>query len=455
MLGMKRSAWTSLVADALFPLQERLKRHSTVAMRRALEQSQWWPRQRIETMQLERLRILIEHAQRHVPYFRARFGHAGFSALDLRALDDLARLPLLTKADIRANIESMKSDRAVRLVRSNTGGSSGQPLTFYLGVERISADVAAKWRATRWWGVDIGDPEMVIWGSPIELGTQDRFRSLRDLLFRTTLISAFDLSADRLSEIVARIRSEKPAMLFGYPSAISMIARHAERSGISLANGGIKVVFVTAERLYPDQREIIARVFACPVANGYGGRDAGFIAHECPSGGMHITAEDVIVEILDAAGQPVAPGMSGEIVITHLASRDFPLIRYRTGDVGELDDRNCACGRGLPMLREVHGRTTDFVVAADGTAMHGLSVIYVLRELDGIEQFKIIQETRDRTRVLVVPGEGYGPSIASQIEQGLRRRLGERVQVDIELVQRIDPERSGKHRYVVSHVGVT
>jgi phenylacetate-CoA ligase len=212
------------------------------------------------------------------------------------------------------------------------------------------------------------------------------------------------------------------------------------------------VAFVTSERLYDDQRAAIEAGFGCPVANGYGGRDAGFIAHACPQGGMHITTEDIIVETIGGDGRPVGAGESGEIVVTHLASRDFPFIRYRTGDFGVLDTRMCACGRGLPLLREIQGRSTDFVVAADGTPMHGLALIYVIRDLPGIAAFKIIQETVALTRVQIVPGAGFESATRQTIVQGLRARLGANVEVVVEEVAAIAPEASGKYRYVVSKV---
>ena len=214
---------------------------------------------------------------------------------------------------------------------------------------------------------------------------------------------------------------------------------------------GIKVAFVTSERLYDDQRATITRVFGCPVANGYGGRDAGFIAHECPSGGMHLTAEDLIVEIVDGDGRVLPAGQAGEIVVTHLATRDFPFIRYRTGDIAVLDDRRCACGRGLPMLREIQGRSTDFVVAADGTVMHGLALIYILRDLPGVAGFKIVQHDTAHTEVLLRPNEAFDAAQSTRIEKGFRQRLGADVKVSVTLVDEIAPERSGKHRYIVSH----
>jgi phenylacetate-CoA ligase len=367
-------------------------------------------------------------------------------------LEDLRRFPVLTKREIRAHAADLQARGARGLARFNTGGSSGDPLVFYIGKERVSHDVAAKWRATRWWDVDIGDPEIVVWGSPIELSSQDRVRELRDRLLRTRLIPAFEMSPANLDAFIRRIRDFRPAMLFGYPSALALIADHARRGGQPMDDLGTKVAFVTSERLYDEQRSTIEAVFGCPVANGYGGRDAGFIAHACPAGSMHITAEDVILEVVDAAGRPRPVGEAGELLVTHLATTDFPFIRYRTGDVGVLSGDTCSCGRGLPLLAEIQGRTTDFVVAQDGTVMHGLALIYVIREVPGIDSFKIVQESLERTRVELIPGPGFDRGALSGIERGMKDRLGRGVRIDIETVKTIAAEPSGKFRYVVSRV---
>lgn len=445
--------YTALVSKLLFPLHERLKGHDSVAWRRHLESTQWWGAEQLAAHQLERLRSLLVDAGRHVPYWRELYARIGFEPQALAAIEGLRALPLLTKAEIRAHADAMKHPQARGLARFNTGGSSGEPLIFYIGKERVSHDVAAKWRATRWHGVDIGDREAVVWGSPIELGAQDRLRRWRDRLLRTRLLPAFEMSEERLDRFVADLRAQRPRMLFGYPSALSHIARHAERRGQRMDDLGVKVAFVTSERLYDDQRAAIARVFGCRVANGYGGRDAGFIAHECEHGGMHVTAEDLVVETVDEHGVPVPDGEPGEVVVTHLATRDFPFIRYRTGDVAVLDRRGrCACGRSLPMLREIQGRSTDFVVAADGTVMHGLALIYIVRDLPGVRSFKIVQESLQHTDVQLVVDAAFDRSRVDAIARDFRRRLGASVQVDVRLVDTIAPERSGKYRYVMSRV---
>lgn len=443
---------TRLISDLIFPIQERLKQHTTLRVRREMEASQYWPLERLEAMRAERLRELLMHAGKHVTYYHNLFDRLGFKPESVTSTNDLQHLPFLTKTEIRAHTEAMKSDTAQGLARFNTGGSSGGPLVFFIGKERVSHDVAAKWRATRWWGVDIGDPEIVLWGSPIELTSQDRLRHWRDALMRTRLLPAFEMSAERVAGFIDEIRRTRPAMLFGYPSAFAHIARHAEAHRIRMDNLGIRVAFVTSERLYDHQRELIERVFNCPVANGYGGRDAGFIAHQCPSGGMHLTHEDVIVEIIDTQGHVLPHGESGEIVVTHLATRDFPFIRYRTGDIAALDDKPCACGRTLPLLKELQGRSTDFLVAHDGTVMHGLSLIYIVRDLAGVKQFKIVQQSLDHTDILLVTDERFDPANLAAIERGAKARLGSEVTINVRRVSEIPPEKSGKYRYVVSKV---
>ncbi|WP_295748972.1 phenylacetate--CoA ligase family protein [Undibacterium sp.] len=447
-----KELYTALVAGVIFPLQERLKQHNTVALRKRMEQSQWWTRDQLRELQLSRLKQLLTHAQQHVPYYRDLFARLGLQAEQVSSLQDLSRFPFLIKAEIRAHTEALKSEKARHLARFNTGGSSGEPLIFFIGKERVSHDVAAKWRATRWWDVDIGDREIVVWGSPIELGTQDSVRGVRDKVFRTKLLPAFEMSEQKLDDFLAQIRQLRPKMLFGYPSALSHFARHAAKRGLVMNDLGIQVAFVTSERLYDEQREQIATAFGCAVANGYGGRDAGFIAHQCPHGSMHITAEDIIVEIVDTHGLPVPVGESGEIVVTHLATSEFPFIRYRTGDIGVLSDAACSCGRGLPVLQEIQGRSTDFLVAHNGTVMHGLALIYILRDLPQVRAFKIIQESLDLTRVLVVLEEQLTAELSSKIMLGFRARLGAAVEIQVEQVNEIPAEKSGKFRYVISKV---
>lgn len=445
------SLYTKFITRCVFPLHEKLKKHDTVAVKNAMEKSQWWSADQLRDYQQQRLQQLLHSVAEHVPYYQRLFAELKLDINSIKTVADLQQLPFLTKAIIREHSDQLKADNATGLARFNTGGSSGEPLVFYIGNERVSHDVAAKWRATRWWNVDIGDREIVLWGSPIELGSQDYVRLARDKLLRSKLLPAFEMTEARLDSFIEEIKAFQPKMLFGYPSAFALLAKHAAQRQVTLSDLGIKVVFVTSERLYEHQREAIEKTFGCPVANGYGGRDAGFIAHQCPSGSLHITAEDIIVEVVDEQGQVLPVGESGELVVTHLATQHYPFIRYKTGDIGVLSDQPCSCGRGLPVLAEIEGRTTDFIVAQDGTLMHGLALIYIVRDLDGVEQFKIVQESRDKTRVLLVVNAAFDNQKEQQIISGFQQRLGASVDIEIEKVADISAERSGKMRYVISH----
>ena len=168
------SFYTAICSNFLFPLHERIKGHDSVALRKRLEESQWWPAEQLETYRIRRLQQFLVDIGQRVPYYQQLFKQLDFNPNRVRSLAELQQLPLLTKSDIRANVENLKATGHGPLTRYNTGGSSGEPLIFYMGKGRKSHDVAAKWRATRWWGVDIGDTELVVWGSPMELSAQDR-----------------------------------------------------------------------------------------------------------------------------------------------------------------------------------------------------------------------------------------------------------------------------------------
>jgi len=443
-----------LIKKFLFPLHEKLLNRPTLKALRELESLENLTFSQIREYQWLKLKSLIRHAYHNVPYYRYHFDHLGCHPEDLKSWDDFFRLPFLTKNKIRENIGSLKAAnlKPVDFIRMNTGGSTGEPLIFYVDRRRVAYDRAAHLRSRRWWGIDIGEREAVIWGSPIELSAQDRLKEFRDLLFNTKLLSAFRMDEKTMRDYILFLKRYKPKHIFGYASSIYLLSRFAETEGFSLRNLGVKSIFVTADTLYDYQRETISRVFSCPVANGYGGRDLGFVAHECPFGSMHVT-EDIIVEIL-RGDKPAPPGELGEIVVTHLDNYAMPFIRYRSGDLAILGKDFCNCGRNSLVLIRVEGRATDFVVTPTGKIMHALSLIYILRDLSGIKSFKIIQENKELFRILVVKDRAYSLDLESVIRQEINKLMEKPVEIIFEYVDEIPPEKSGKYRYVVSKVSI-
>jgi phenylacetate-CoA ligase len=444
------------LARTVYRAQESAVRRPTFDYLDELEQSQWLDRAGLEALQLAKLRRLLRLAWSNSPWHRRRLEAAGMSLDDLVSLRDLGRLPCMTKLDAAAHHADLVWHGVPGgAFQYNTGGSSGTPLIFHFGRWRQASDAAGRMRARRWWGVEPGDPEAYLWGAPVELNKTDWVKTVRDRLINQLVLNAFAMSPDRMDGYLDALERFSPLCLYGYASSVALLAAHAKERGRGPRLPRLKVVCTTGEPLYAHQRALIREVFGAPVANEFGSRDIGFTAHESPDnpeGHMLLMSESILLEVLDPAGQPVAPGELGEAVMTGLCSEAQPFIRYRTGDMVRLSPEPDRGGRGLHVIAEVVGRRTDFLVRPDGTIMHALAGIYVLRATEGVGEFKLVQHTLHDLEVLVVPGPGWQADRARTIEAGLQQRLGADVRVAVRVVDAIAPEASGKHRYVVSHV---
>lgn len=442
-----------IAGGVTYPLQERVFRRPTFSYLNALEKSQWLTRSAIEALQLEKLRALLNVAHSYAPWYRARMQEAGLQPNAMTSLADLRKLPRTNKQDAAAHRDELVW-RGVPggAFKYNTGGSSGQPLIFHFGRRRQASDAAGRMRARRWWGVEPGEPEVYLWGAPVELGKTDWVKTIRDRLINQLVLNAFAMSPASMDRYLDAIEAYRPRCMYGYASSLALLAAHASERKRRPRLPQLRVVCTTGEPLHEHQRELIGEVFGAPVANEFGSRDIGFTAHQTPQGQMLLTSESVLLEVLDEAGEPVAPGAMGEAVMTGLCSEAQPFIRYRTGDMVRMSPEPDRAGRGLHVIAEVVGRSTDFLVRADGTIMHALAGIYVLRATEGVAEFKLIQHDLRDLEVLVVAGSRWTPDGADAIDAGLRHRLGEDVRVTVRVVEQIAPEASGKHRYVVSHV---
>lgn len=435
----------------MHPLHERLVGRSTLRFDRELGESQWWSPVQVRDLQTSKLNRLFAHVREHVPYYRDRLPVVSNGRKDGDPWAVLKQLPLISKEEIRRAGEAIIwRDSPGGLTQRSTGGSTGEPLTFFLDRRREAYDQAARMRTHRWFGVQMGDCEVLLWGSPIEWCRTDRAKSLRDRLFQQHLLNAFAMSPTRMDSFLRKWDKLRPVSLFGYPSSIALFVQHAQARNRSLDTSRLKAVFVTGEVCYPHDRSTIETYFRAPVADGYGSREAGFIAHQCPEGGMHITAENVIVEIVEY-GHAVPQGETGEIVVTHLDAYGMPFIRYRTGDQGRLIAGRCRCGRGLPLMDVVQGRSTDFLVLPDGTIKHALSIIYPLREMEAVGRFRVTQEQNLAVTVEVVAAASKPRPSIQLVHQKLRPVVGPEIALDVRFVDGIESASSGKYRYVISH----
>lgn len=442
-----------IVGTVLLPLHERLVGRRTFAMLAELERTQWWPREKLLDLQLARLRRLVETALTRT----AAYGRLAGRDPSWRpeSLDDLTRLPLLDKDTIRANLDGLCNRAAPGGVfRKTTGGSTGDPLVFYMDRQRQACDKAARLLTHRWWGVPPGAPEAYIWGSPIELEVKDKLKQWRDRLTNELMISAHDLSEHTIHAIVRRLHRFGPMSLYGYPSSLSQMCDLAADAGLPLGKIPVRAVFSTAEVLHDHFRKNIASAFRdAPVINNYGSREGGFIAHECPRGRMHIISEHVIVEVIQD-GKPVAPGDEGEIVVTHLGNHAMPFIRYRTNDIGRLSIDTCPCGRGGLLMDVMLGRSNDFILTPDGRRLHGSALNYLVRDIVNIRQYQFVQESLTHMRLQLVLDGQLDPNVEDRLRKQLYLRLGRIIRFDVERVEKICPSKSGKFCYVISKISL-
>ena len=441
-----------IVKHFLYPIHEWVKKNNTIDVLKDLMISQYYNLDRLQSLQLSKLKRLLSVAAA-VPYYRETWKARGFHPNPDFRLTDIEKLPFLNKEIVRNhNRKLVWVDFKGRKIAYQTGGSTGEPMQFIVDNHRVSQEWAANWRARRWWGIDIGDRQVMLWGSPIELTKQDRIRQLRDALFNHKLFSAFNMSEERLAAYVSAMINYKPDYLFGYASSIYLFAKYIDDNSIPINGLSMKAVYTTADMLYDSQRELVEKVFNCQVGIEYGSRDGGFIAHECPKGNMHINAEGVILEIIGDDGKPVGPGEIGEIVITNLDSLSMPFIRYRTGDLGVMSADKCPCGVRLPILDKLYGRVVDHLIDPDNKRIHSEAVTYIMRNVCGVDRFQAVQNARDHIDLKVVKGKGYTQETTAAIHHKLNVLFDGKIRVDIQFLDSIETTPSGKYRYVISNI---
>lgn len=435
-----------------WPLMERWKGNRTRRYLQDLHQTQSLPLDQLQARQQDKLRNLLLHATERIPAYQSYRTEAA-SELGEPALF-LRRLPILTKKTFRAQSESflLPNLSTSTLIANRTGGSTGEPTRFYLDRFTVEHYEAARWQGLSWHGIEIGDPCVMIWGNPLEL-TQAQSRTYKwkeRYLKNRLLLSAYHLQEEQLPHYLKLIRSFRPAFLYGYASALHLMAELMLRQGLSL-DIPLKAVVSTAERLHPHQRESIVRAFNAPVVNEYGARDGGIIAYECKAGQMHVFSENCYLEIVDPISkQPVSPGQSGLLLVTDLHNYVMPRLRYELGDIVQLSADTCSCGIHYPILQQIDGREDDMFLSRKGHFVHGHYFNHLMRNLEAFQTFQIIQHSPERVSVkLVKHPDRYNTAEEHQLIGGIKEALGNDIELTVEHVSDIKLSASGKFRYAI------
>jgi len=422
---------------------------------KAFEQSQYLSPDKIRVMQFERLRSLLKHASANCPFYTRRFNEAGFNPKKMQSLDDLYKLPVLTKKDIQRYATDMKATNLdpTDILPDQTGGSTGSPLHFFLNQDRVFSRNAAAIRHDRWTGWDIGMKSAYLWGHRGDIRTGGLKARLNQILVdRRLILDTSNITTDKLAQFDTTLQKYRPYVYVAYANSIYLFARYLE-SRNSTAHHRPQAIITSAEVLDPTQRELIEKVFECKVYNRYGCRETSIIASECDRHtGMHICAEALYVEILTKNG-PAKRNELGKIVITDLLNYGMPFIRYQIEDIGFPIAETCSCGRGLPLLDISGGRTTDFLITPDGIIVSGASLtIFLIANTPGIAQAQLIQHTKDEIIFKIVKKEGFGDNSIKFLQQEFPKFFGNKMKYHLEFVDHIPVEASGKYRFSISHI---
>jgi phenylacetate-CoA ligase len=278
----------------------------------------------------------------------------------------------------------------------------------------------------------------------------------QNYLERMKIFDVLAMSLGEIPLIARKIEAINPEFIRGYPSAIYLLARFLEKEGANKLR--LKSIMTIAEKVEDYQRDLFRKVFRCEVYSLYSAREANNIASECSSHhGYHITAENILVEIVDNQGTPVPTGQGGRILVTDLFNRAMPFIRYDIGDIGALSDDACSCGRGLPILMKLEGRISDFIFPRSGKPIPGLSLNqHFFERLEGVIQWQIVQESYEKVLVELVLDRVYPKLHTDKLKSDIIGRyqpiLGDDTVIGVEIVDQIPLTVNGKRRYVVSKV---
>lgn len=423
-----------------------------------LSRTQWLSPESMRDLQDEKLRRLVRHAYRNVPYYRARMQERGLGPEDIRTQDDLHKLPFLTKADIKKHlyfdIMSENHDKA-QVLRIATSGSTGEPFVCFVDRKQLEIRWAATLRAQEWTGYRFGDPTVRLWHQTLGMTkSQIRKEQLDAWFCNRKFVPVFTLSDRNLAAMVRLIEEARPVLLDGYAEALDLLAHFIRaRNGMSTKP---LAVMSSAQTLPEPSRRAIESAFGCRVFDKYGSREFSGIAYECEAHeGHHVVSESYVVEIMKD-GRPARPGEIGEVVITDLNNYCMPFLRYRIGDLAvAMGPSPCSCGRGAPRVGAVEGRVQSIIVGTDGQYLPGTFFAHYLKELDyAIRRYQVVQEERGRISFRVVKGGRFSEEILAEVLATFREHLGRDMRIDVEFVEDVEMVRTGKIMGSVSRLGI-
>jgi phenylacetate-CoA ligase len=420
---------------------------------RELEQTQYFPEAKLKEIQWQRVKTILAFAWEKNGFYRRRFQKAGVLPKHIKSPDDLRRLPVLTKAEIRANTSQMISSgfQMETLQKSKTGGSTGRALEMFFTEECSELRNACARRHDRWTGWEPGEPFAACWGNP-QIPKTVKEKLKQRLLQPVIYLDTMSVNKKTIKDFVLKWRRAKPTLLFGHAHSIFVLAQYLNDLGIEELHP--KGIISSSMMLISSERKVIEGVFGVEVIDRYGCEEVSLIGCECEKReGMHLNIEHLFIEFIKEDGTPAASGEQGKLVITDLINKAMPIIRYQVEDVGVPSDKKCSCGRGLPLMEKVTGREADFLIKDDGTKVAGISLIEnTLTYFPGLDQMQIVQHSLNDFDIRIVPGVFFRNEVLVNLRDYIEGIFGGDSNIQFTFLNEIQPEQSGKYRFSICNV---
>lgn len=459
--------YASFIKHVTFPLYEMRRGSDLMKTIRAFQKSQWFQAEELRVLQWQKLKGILNHAHRNVPYYREIFRSIGALPGDIRSWDDFAKLPTINKQTLQERLDDLIAENVPRaeLMKGVTSGSSGRPTTYIQDRPNNRIRKAAGRRLTQIAGYDFGLKLLYIWRDSPFVIEGDRVsqvpeRSAEQVpLLKRLKKSLYDrfavenptvrvdptlMTEAEMAKMYDRLRAFKPDVVISYVNTLYMFAQYIESNRL----GGIapRSVIVSSETLYPHQRALMEQVFGCRVYNRYGLSETGIVAIECPvREGLHLNQEILHMEYVPD------PFGNSQLIVTDLINHGMPLLRYETGDSGRLIEEPCPCGRGLARIGDLSGRIIDLLPTRLGGHVNG-QLFATFHWIEGVKQYQVVQEQIDTFKVRIVPTASFQENNLTPMLQTIRERFGQDASVRVEYLDTIPFTKGGKYRLVVSEV---
>ena len=422
---------------------------------RVVGEKQWQSRQDSKKEQEEKLRKIIKFSYNRVPYYRELFERINLRPDDIRNIEDLEKVSILTKDKIKKNWNKFapKGMENIDFINRTTGGTTGTPLEYRITKFEQILHWAIQYHSWKRCGYELGDRVLILGGSSLFPSKRNQYKKFIYKILRNFIyLSAFDMGDENMERYVAIINKNKPKIGYGYPSAWHLLAKYIKKNNFKIHR--TSAIFTTAEKLHFSMRKEIEDVFKCEVYDSYGLNDGGISAYECSEhSGLHINTERSILEVVDEDGNQLESG-EGRILATSLYNYAMPFIRYDTGDIGSIlpKDEICRCGRKYRRLKEIVGRSVDILVTPEGKNVHGWFFLYIFwKHCKGIKEYQVVQEKLDKIIVRIIKEEDFDEMQLDMIREIVREK-SKGWKLEFEFVEQIDRAESGKYKFIVNRL---